>query len=668
VPSASGKVFLALRDHRAHVCALVAYAFLALAFSWPLPRHLSTHLSGPVDTDAGIYVWNQWVFHRELVERHSMPYFTDAILTLSGRANLSLHNYTVLANLIALPMIGSLGTVASFNVTYLLLGVLTAYAMFLLGRKIAPAAVIESWLAGALFAWSPMLVTRGSQHFSLVAALPLPLFVIFLLRAQESRRTIDAVWLGAAVALAMFGDVYYAVYCVMLAAAFAAVTVIHVNRPHRDTDRHGMVTRSIDALLVCLATLVAAIASTGGWELNFLGRLVRMRTLYTPVLLLTVLAMMRVVRSYRPTLENIKPQLLMTAARLAITAGVVAGVLLSPVLYALSVRVADGRFDSPTIFWRSSPAGVDLLAFLVPNPNHPLAPPAFFTWLEQPMMAFEHVASIPIVVMAVLAAAVWGGWRPPTMWAALCAVFGLLALGPFIHVAGVNTYIPGPWALLRYMPIIGLARTPSRIAVMVMLIVAVLFALALYALRERYGRRVVTVVGVLLVAELLPAPRALYPAVVPAIYNTIAADPRPDIRVLELPFGVSTGTFAVGAYSARAQFGQIVHGKAIAGGTLSRISSSRIADMQKQPVVNALLRLSEGQSLGPDEVTALAQDVPAFLDRARLGYVVIDRSRTTDPSVTVVIKLLQLTYIAADGPYELYRPPLRPSVDDTPRR
>ena len=36
--------------------------------------------------------------------------------------------------------------------------------------------------------------------------------------------------------------------------------------------------------------------------------------------------------------------------------------------------------------------------------------------------------------------------------------FGLLALGPFVHVAGVNTYLPTPWTLLRYVPLIGEAR------------------------------------------------------------------------------------------------------------------------------------------------------------------------------------------------------------------
>jgi hypothetical protein len=668
VPSVSGNLYLALRGCRIHVAALAGYVAIALAFSWPLPIHLSTHLSGPVDTDAGIYVWNQWVFRRELLEKHSVPYFTDAILSFTGPANLSLHNYTVLADLLALPLIGPLGVVTTFNITYLLLGVSTAYAMFLLGRKVAPDAALESWLAGVLFAWSPMLVTRSSQHFSLMAAAPLPLFMILLLRLHERGRAIDAAWLGACVALAMFGDVYYAVYCVMLTAAYAALQMIHVSRPPFARDGHPRLTRSLDALNICLAALVAIIAMTHGWEFTFFSQIVRMRTLYTPVFALTVLVVLRVLPSYRASFDKLEARSLLAAARLAATGGIVAAILLSPVLYALGTRIAEGRFDQPRIFWRSSPAGVDLLAFLVPNPNHPLAPTVFFTWLEQPMMAFEHVASVPLVVIGAIAGAIRFGWRPPRVWVALGTVFALLALGPFVHVAGFNTYIPGPWALLRYVPVVGMARTPSRTAVMVMMFVAIVFVLGLRTLGQRYGRGLVIVVGVLLLAELLPAPRVLYSATVPAIYHMIAADPRTDIRVLELPYGVSTGTIAVGAYSARAQFGQTVHGKPIAGGTLSRISSNRIAEMQSQPIVNALLRLGKGDSLSSQELDGLRREVPPFLDRARLGYVVIDRTRVSPESVTAVISLLRLTYVAADGAFELYRPPLRPAVDDTPRQ
>jgi hypothetical protein len=107
----------------------------------------------------------------------TFPTFTDRIFALSEPTNLSLHNYTAFQNLLALPLIGILGVVTTFNVIYLLMTVLTAYATFLLARHVT-GHVAESWLAGALFAWSPLLVTRGTEHFSLVAAAPLAIFLL----------------------------------------------------------------------------------------------------------------------------------------------------------------------------------------------------------------------------------------------------------------------------------------------------------------------------------------------------------------------------------------------------------------------------------------------------------------------------------------------------------
>src|SRR5258706_3965723 len=135
-----------------HLFPLVAYAVLAVALSWPLVLNLSTHLPGSLGGDTAVYVWNQWVFHEELVTHRSLPYFTDKIFSLSGRANLSLHNYTTFANVLALPLIERVGVVASFNLVYLVMTVLTAYAAFLLALRVTHGAAVEAWLAGAPFA------------------------------------------------------------------------------------------------------------------------------------------------------------------------------------------------------------------------------------------------------------------------------------------------------------------------------------------------------------------------------------------------------------------------------------------------------------------------------------------------------------------------------------
>ena len=133
-----------------------------------------------------MYVWNQWVFQHELLEHHRLPYFTDSIFSLTPDANLSLHNYTAFQDIVALPLIPLLGVVTTFNVVYLLMTILTAYSTFLLARHVT-GRVAESWLAGLLFAWSPLLVTRGMGHFSLVAAAPLSIFLLVLLESRRAR-------------------------------------------------------------------------------------------------------------------------------------------------------------------------------------------------------------------------------------------------------------------------------------------------------------------------------------------------------------------------------------------------------------------------------------------------------------------------------------------------
>jgi hypothetical protein len=124
------------RGWSSHARALLIFSVVAIAFAWPLPLHLSTHLTRPVEGDAGVYVWNQWVFRHELLEHRSLPYFTGTIFSLTAPANLSLHNYTTFANILALPLMGALGVVATFNIVYLLTVVMSAYAMFLLARHV----------------------------------------------------------------------------------------------------------------------------------------------------------------------------------------------------------------------------------------------------------------------------------------------------------------------------------------------------------------------------------------------------------------------------------------------------------------------------------------------------------------------------------------------------
>ena len=326
------------RQKRAHLFVLLGYAVVAIVFTWPLTAHLGTALTGPPTGDTGVYVWNQWVFQNEVIENRSLPYFTSTIFSLSGRANLSLHNYTAFQDLVAMPLIRWLGVVPAFNIVYLLMTVLTAYATFLLVRHVT-GTVAESWLAGLLFAWSPVLVTRGTGHFSLVAAAPLAVFLLLLLRAAERPRPADPLALGATVWWAASSDAYYAVYCVMLAALFLAARVTIVqSRPHKAAAR--AIPRTLDVLIGCIAGLALFIFLSGGWQFTFLGRAASMKTAYTPMLLLTLLVCLRLAWSYRSIMVRFERGTAIRVMRLACAAAVFAAIFLSPVLYALGLRIA----------------------------------------------------------------------------------------------------------------------------------------------------------------------------------------------------------------------------------------------------------------------------------------------------------------------------------------
>lgn len=639
------------------LAVVIGYVLAALAFSWPLPLHLGTHFTGDPGGDTGVYVWNQWVFHQELVAGHN-PLRTERILAMTSPAvDLTQHNYTAFLNVLALPLISWLGVVASFNVVFLIVCVLNAVTMYGLVRRVTDANRWEAWLAGLAFGWSPAMIARTTGHFSVAAVAALPAFLWCLARAEQTRSTRDAALVGICMAWAALSDAYFGIYCLIIGALYVGASWLRVTRSIGRTPRTWVWT--IDILIVCFGGLIAGLVLGHGGEFTLLGVPIHARTLYTPVLVLTVLVIARMVMWWRPHFE------LPTFGPLPVKAIVIAALAcvgpLAPVLYGLTERVTEGRFVSPKIFWRSSPRGVDLLSFITPNPQHPLV--RWFTedpLALRPTVFVEYTASLSLVAIAIIAVAIWRArYRPSAGWLAVTVGFALLALGPFLYIAGSNTHVPGPWALLRYVPVVGLARMPSRFAIVASIGVSVLMAGALASLGARWPHRrrlVGAVVGVLLVFELLPAPRTLYSAEISSIYDRIAADPRP-VRVLVLPFGVRDGTWEAGNFRPRSLYHQTRHGKPIIGGYLSRVSPRRVERMRRDyPTLDALITLSERPAIGPEVKARLDERGDRLVTQGNLGYVVIDSRFIPPDRAELVIDALKLREVQRDQHLTLYVP------------
>ena len=641
---------------RAHGAALLGYLCVALVFTWPLPAHMSDAFPGDPSGDTGVYVWNLWVFRHEIVEHHRFPFLTREILALDpGDVPLTLHNYTTAANVVAFPLLEVFSVVTVFNLITIASVVLSAYAMFLFAwRRTGDATA--AFAGGLLFGFSPFMMARASAHFSLIQAAPLPLFALILFEVASRPTMRLAVAAGVVVAWAFLSDPYYAVYCLLMLLTLVVHSLATIVR--RPADARSLRLRMLlNLALLSVAGLMAGIAMRGGGRFELLGLRFSMTRLYTPMLVFTVLLSIRVWLTVRLRLAWRGP-IRLTYLRTAAVAVFTCAVTLGPVLYAMATPRAGRPWRGPSVLWRSSAPGIDLAAWFTPNPLHPLWGNAE-GWLSRLPNSFEeNVASISWIAIGLIALAVVRGLRAPRGWWAFTAIFASLALGPFVHVAGINTYVPTPWTVLRYLPIIGAARMPTRMTILVMLGVSMLLAMALAHLRERSGRpRLLTaVVTALLLIELIPSPRPVYSAALPAVNQIIANDPTP-IRVMNIPFGLKDGLSERGAYSARNQYAQTVHEKSLIGGYLSRLPDDAIPRYRRHPVIRVLLRLSEGRALDPGMEEAALAAAPEFVHFSHLGYVVIDTGMCSPELISFVKRAFPLEFVAADGLVELYRTP-----------
>lgn len=606
--------------------AFLGYALLALLFVWPLPAQLSNRITGDPAGDAGAYVWNAYVFSYNLAT--GLPLFsTDRILAFTREASLALHNNSLILSALASPLIEALGVVASFNVALILVLILNPFCAYLLARYETNDEV-PSWIAGALFGFSPFLSARLEGHMSLATAFGLPL--VLLAARGAMRAGTKAAWalVGLALAVCAASDPYYLVFGVIGVGVVWSFERVGVERI--ESAGLGWLMRAAGALTVLSLSAVFWILMTGGGRLTIGPIQLGVRGLYTPILILTI-GVAGVLFAWRPLRFTLETGAFKTL-RFPAFAGLVAVALLFPWLRVAAVEVVAKRGTEAPL-WRSSPQGVDLLAFFMPNPTHPLVREIVEPWMarERADAFVEGVASWTVTGILLMGFLVlFRRGVVPRFWIVCTSLFAALALGPFIVVGGVDTYVPGPWALLRFVPGIGMVRSPTRFAVMAMLGVAVTTACLLSS--ARLGRRrgwALLGIGLALGLETFGPPRRVFRARLPERYEMVAAD-RCDVAVLRLPTGIKDGTRERGRFNSRVQFRQALHGKRLVGGYLSRLDDSVVEAYNAHPTLNALLDLSEGKSITPEARALGLKEARSLSRKLGLGFIALDKTETSD--------------------------------------
>ena len=211
-----------------HAAALALYLALAVAYTWPLARHLRTAVTGT--GDARHFVWMLW-HTRQAVLGHDGLFYTHLLYYPHG-TTLLVNALGPLAGILALPL-WVLGPEAAYNLTLLLGFALSGYCMYLLARDLGLSHGL-SLFAGIVYLSAPIHVAGIMGHLQKAFLGLLPLILLGLHRLLDLRRSR---WWAAGTALLLLLTLLHTaeqlVYAGLAIAFLLAVAWLEAERPQR---------------------------------------------------------------------------------------------------------------------------------------------------------------------------------------------------------------------------------------------------------------------------------------------------------------------------------------------------------------------------------------------------------------------------------------------------
>jgi hypothetical protein len=627
----------------------MACAWLSAVALWlilPLTSRLATYIPGTLAGDNVAFLWNVWWFRHSLAA-HDPSLWTNELFAPWG-TSLVLHTHTLLESAIGAALFPSASAVVAHNLM-LIAGLaangIAVYALaFHYTRRPMP-----SLIAGTIFSWSSFVAVHLAGHFNLVHAWVLPLAVWCGVRALE--RASRARMMAAATALAAvaYSDYYYTVYAVGI------LTLIALSRQWTLRSERRQPTPAAAVMLLCGAMIAAiagvAVVWTGGGSFEIASWTISLRSTRNPVMTASVLMMAAWLAAFRVRLVPLDPQPSGPSSREWAIAGLVVAVLVSPLAIGATRLAAAGGYAAQPVLWRSSPPGIDLATLVEGPPRHViLGERVDAAYRSGHIDTIEQCGWLGLVSMFGVGLALVGYRREPDVrtWLVVAGVFFLIALGPFVRVAGVDTGVPGPFALLRYVPILSNARMPARAIVVVQLAAAVLTAMVL---ARRGGRTREGLAWLLvLVVETIPRPSPLYALPQRDMVDAALRQSSQPGSVIELPTGLRDGFGVIGRLDHRALVHQMEHGRPLVGGFVARVSPVLRASYLATPFLTKALGLS-AENASPD----VRLDAASAANLG-IGFLVVNRD-SLGPVIPVTRPALEASgwrFVTADGDRELY--------------
>ncbi|GAB4536135.1 MAG: hypothetical protein Kow0063_21220 [Anaerolineae bacterium] len=479
------------RDHtyRHHLYALLGYLALTLLMTYPLVREFGRAIPGD-GFDGWQNVWNLWWVKRALLVDGTSPYFTRFVDYPVG-VHLYFHTLNIFNGLTFLPFTLHAGPLLAYNVAVVFSFVAGGYGTYLLASYVlgraAPQEDGHGW-------W-------GAQAVAFLGGVVFAFSPFHMAHLLGHMQLISLEWLP-----------FYALF---------VIKVINLQLTNRKSQVSGLKARIPKALMAALFLVLVAACD---WYYAFY------MVLFSALYLLWTIWRRRVWLA--PTLA------------LAVV-GLVFLLLTAPLLAPMVGETLRADYMVPPP-GSTEQLSADLTAFLTPSELHPLWGTLAARWAGRFTASTSErtvFAGYSVLALSVLALAT--RWRAARFWGMSALVFGVLALGPVLHIGGSTRLagvgpIPLPYALLhRAIPLLRISRSVSRFDVVVMLSLSVLAAIGLNWLLSRIRQRgynetvqwLVAVAGLLVVGlEYWVAPYPMSP---------------PETQPFHYRLGQEPGTFAI---------------------------------------------------------------------------------------------------------------------------
>ena len=642
-----------------HLGAAVVFTAVAIVWSFPLVLHLSTAVPGPSAGDNVNFLWNFWWARTALASGESL-FFTPRLFAPVG-IDLTLHTHTVLPAVFAATALRPLPLIAGLNLTIIGSLFLNGFCAYLLAWRVTrdwPAALA----GGLIFGGSPYVSAHLSGHFNLISAWVLPLFALAAIEMARGSRAWAAI-AGLVVAATAYIDYYYVLYELACALCITALTARSWSINFRGASpRTGAIVRLFIGLILLVLIAIGVILFGGGfdWQLGpfrvsahdtfNLRQVLWMLLGFAAWLHWSPRVSVRVAAAWKGA----------EAARAAVVAAGTFTILAAPILWHGWSVIQRGEYVTQRYFWRSAPKGIDLGTLVLGNPLHGVWGKSIVDIYNALDIDWVEGGAWLGVAPAVVAAWVMRRhWHDTTVrfWTAMGAIFFVWSLGPHLMLFGWNTGMVLPQTVLRYVPIAANARVPGRAIVITYLAMAMLVAIGVAAWRAS-GRRSalpLAMLALLIIVDYIPAPFALTHLDHPAIYATLRDLPTPG-TLLELPVGTRDSFASRGLLDHRVLGYQRIHERPVVGGVVSRLAPSVTRAYRDDPLINALLELSESRATGPP-TTASAESrrqVRDALKRDGIRFVMLNRETAPAVLVDYVERMMPLTLVATEGSRSLY--------------